>query len=103
MNTWHLLHFKHFNPKVIKESDNYKRYCAAHSHCSLLGYDTILFGKYVVYSQSFGTIFYNFFEHACNWVSLITIKVLPSCIDAQLPMPLSLLETALVCLFWDRT
>jgi hypothetical protein len=34
-------------------------------------------------------------------VRLITLKLLPSCIDAPLPMLFPLLETALVCLFWD--
>jgi hypothetical protein len=37
--------------------------------------------------------FYNFFRHACNWVSLIAFNVLPSCIDALLPTLLPLLES----------
>jgi hypothetical protein len=40
-----------------------------------------------------GLFIYNFFGHACNWVTLIAFKILPSYIDALLPMPLPLLET----------
>jgi hypothetical protein len=45
--------------------------------------------------------FHNFSGHACNLVSLISFKVLPSCIDTPLPTPLPLLETVLVRLFQD--
>jgi hypothetical protein len=55
--------------------------------------------QYAVCPESSRTFFYNIFGHACHWVSLITFKVLPSCIDAPLPTPLPLLETVLVCLF----
>lgn len=54
---------------------------------------------YVVCTKSLGTIFYNCFGHAWNWVSLTAFKVLSSCIAAPLQTPLPLPETVLLCLF----